>query len=99
MGGVTDHFRRTWARPEHEFVKAEAGSIFYLEAVLTEKEQEEMQSFLRDETKIEEVSRSRDDMSANGIDGISTRVIKRAGAEGVQFVRIVVRGILKVDES
>jgi 3-dehydroquinate dehydratase len=95
MDNVTDHFRRTWARPEREFVEAEPDSMFHLEAVLTEKEEEEMQSFMLDEKKIAEVIRSRDDLSANGIDGISYRVIKAAGAgaEGVKFVRILVRGI------
>jgi hypothetical protein len=60
MDSVTDHFRKTWARPEHEFIEAEASSMFHLEAVLTEKEEEkeEMQSFMLDEKKIAEVSRS-----------------------------------------
>jgi hypothetical protein len=66
--------------------------MFRLEAVLTGKEEKEMQSFLRDETKIAEVIRSRDDMSANGIGRISYRVIKGDGAEGVKFVRILWSG-------
>jgi hypothetical protein len=77
--------------------------MFHQEAVLTEKEEEkekeEMQSFMLDEKKIAEVIRSRDDLSANRIDGISHRVIKAAGAgagaEGVKFVRILLRGILE----
>jgi hypothetical protein len=67
MVSVMDHFRRTWVRPEHELVEAEAGLIFHMEAVLMEmekeeeeeeEEEEEMQSFMLDEKKIAEVIRS-----------------------------------------
>jgi hypothetical protein len=58
--------------------------------VITEKE-EDFQGFLLGEKKIAEVIKSRDDLSANGIDGISCRVIKEVGTEGVKFVRTLVR--------
>jgi hypothetical protein len=57
--------------------------------------EEDLQGFLLDEKKIEEAIKSRDDLSANGIDGISYRVIKGAGAEGVKFMRTLIRGIIK----
>jgi hypothetical protein len=95
MEDVTDHFTRTWARPEEEFIEADQDSRFYLDALITETEEEELKAFLLDEKKIAEVIKSRDDLSASGIDGISYRVIKRVGAEGVKFVRTLVRGIIK----
>jgi hypothetical protein len=91
---VTEHCTRTWARPEQEFVKADEGLRFHLNPMITENE-EEFQGFLLDEKKIAEVIKWRDDLSANGINGISHRVIKGAGAEGVKFVRTLVRGIIK----
>jgi hypothetical protein len=94
MKNVTEHFTRTWARPEQEFIEADQSSRFHLNAVITEKE-EDLQGFLLDEKKIAEVVKSRDDLSANGIEGISYRVIKEAGVEGVKFVRTLVREIIK----
>jgi hypothetical protein len=94
MENVTEHFTRTWARPEQEFIEADQGSRFHLNAVITEQEEEDLQGFFLDEKKIAEAIKSRDDLSANGIDGISYRVIKAAGAEGVKFVRTLVRGII-----
>jgi hypothetical protein len=46
------------------------------------------------EEKIAEVVKSRGDLSASGIDGISYRVIKGAGPEGIKFVRTLIRGII-----
>jgi hypothetical protein len=62
--------------------------------MITENE-EGLQGFLLDEKNITEVIKSRDDLSLNGIDGISYRVIKGAGVEGVKFMRTLVRGIVK----
>jgi hypothetical protein len=87
MEEVTEHFTTTWARPEQDFIEANQGSRFHLEARITEKDDDELQRFMLDEEKIAEVIKSRDDLSANGIDGISYRVIKGAGPEGVKFVR------------
>jgi hypothetical protein len=89
------HFTRTWAIPEEDFIEADRHSRFHLDAVITEAKGDELQGFLLDEKKIAEVIKSRDDLSASGIDSISYRVIKRAGAEGVKFVRTLVRGIIK----
>jgi hypothetical protein len=95
MNEVTDHFTRTWAKPEQQFIEAEPESRYHLEAKITDDEEEKLQGYLLDEKKIAEVIKSRDDLSANGTDGISYRVIKAAGAEGVKFVRTLVRGIIK----
>jgi hypothetical protein len=95
MEEVTEHFTKTWARPEQDFIEANQGSRLHLEARITDKEEDELQGFILDEEKITEVIKSRDDHSANGIDGINYRVIKGAGPEGVKFVRTLVRGITK----
>jgi hypothetical protein len=95
MEDVTEHFTRTGARPEEDIIEADRHSRFHLDAVITEAEGDELQGFLLDEKKIAEVIKSRDYLSASGIDGISYRVIKGAGAEGVKFVRTLVRGIIK----
>jgi hypothetical protein len=95
MEEVTEHFTKSCARPEQDFIEANQGSIFHMEARNTEKEEDELQGFMLDEEKIAEVIKSRDDLSANGIDGISYPAIKGAGPEGVKFVRTLVRGIIK----
>jgi hypothetical protein len=92
---VAEHVTKTWARPEQDFIEANQGSRFHLEARITEKEGDELQGLMLDEEKIAEVIKSRDDLNANGIDGISCGVIKGAGPEGVKFVRMLVRGIMK----
>jgi hypothetical protein len=92
MENVTEPFTRTWARPEQEFIEADQGSRFHLNAVITEQE-EDLQGVLLDEKKIAEVITSRGNPSANGIHGISYRVTK--GAEAVKFVRRLIRGIIK----
>jgi hypothetical protein len=94
MENVTEHFTRTWARPEQEFIEADQGSRFHVNAVIMGQE-EDLQGFLLDEKKIAELIKPRDDLSANGVDGISYRVIKGAGAEGVKFVWTLIRGIIK----
>jgi hypothetical protein len=37
MEEVTEYFTKTWARPEQDFIKANQGSRFPLEARITEK--------------------------------------------------------------
>jgi hypothetical protein len=95
MEEVTEHFLKTWARPERDFIEAEAGSRFYLDARISDNEEDELPGFPLDEDKVAEVIRSRDDLSANGLDGISYRMIKGTGPEGVRFVRRLVRRIIK----
>jgi hypothetical protein len=48
-----------------------------------------------DEMNIEIVIKSTDVLSACGVDGISYRIIKGAGAEGVAFIKLLVRKCIK----
>jgi hypothetical protein len=48
-----------------------------------------------DEANIEAVIKSRDDLSACGVDGISYRIMKGSGAERVAFMKLLVRGCIK----
>jgi hypothetical protein len=83
---VTEHFAKTWSRPKEYFQEAEEGALFALEPRITENDQEEMKAFMMDERNIEDVIKSRQDLSACGTDGINDRIIKGAGQEGLQFV-------------
>jgi hypothetical protein len=78
-------------KPTQEYIEADQGSRFHLNAVVTEQK-EDLQGFLLDEKKIAEVIKSRDDLSAIGIDGISYRVIKETE---VKSVKALIRGIIK----
>jgi hypothetical protein len=92
---VTEHFRMTWAPPEEDFVEANEDSEFHLDKLIGEDEETELESFMMNETNIAEVIRSREDLSACGVDGISYRIMKGAGAEGVKFVKLLVRGCIR----
>jgi hypothetical protein len=89
MAEMKDHFRKIWAWPDHEFVEAEENSIFHLEVKIKERE-EEMETFMLDDKTMEEVIKSRDDLSASGVDGISYQIMKGAGTAGVKFIRLLV---------
>jgi 3-dehydroquinate dehydratase len=92
---VSEHFKETWARPREEFVEAAENSIFHLNSVMEGEEDEEMTNFIMDEKNIAEVIRSREDLSACGVDGVSYRIMKGAGAEGVKFMKQLVRGCIR----
>jgi hypothetical protein len=92
---VTEHSRETWSRPDENFVEAREYSIFHLDGRITETEEEEMTRFMIDEANIEAIIKSRDDLSACGVDGISYRIMKGAEAEGVVFMKLLVRGCIK----
>jgi hypothetical protein len=42
MEEVPEHFTKTWARPEQDFIEAEPGSRFYLEARISDNEEDEL---------------------------------------------------------
>jgi hypothetical protein len=54
-----------------------------------------MEEFVLNEKNIAEVIRSREDLSACGIDEISDRIMKGAGAEGISFIKNLVRGCIR----
>jgi hypothetical protein len=88
---VTEHFKRTWARPEDDFVEADDSSVFHLNPLITDREEEEMERFILDEKNISEVIKLREDLSSCGVDGVSYRIMKGAGTEGVKFMKLLVR--------
>jgi hypothetical protein len=95
MDAVTEHFRATWARSLEDFVDAEQDAVFHLEPQITEEDEEDMEEFVLNENNITEVIKSREDLSACGVDGISYRVMKVAGTEGVKFIQNSVRACLR----
>jgi hypothetical protein len=62
---------------------------------MEEREEEEMEAFMLDEKNIAEVIKSREDLSASGVDGISYRIMKGAGAAGVKFMKLLVRASIR----
>jgi hypothetical protein len=92
---ATEHCRRIWSRPEDDFVEATDDSMVHLESRITEEDDEEMTNFMINEVNIETVIKSRDDLSACRVDGISYRIMKGAGTEGVKFMKLLVLGCMK----
>jgi hypothetical protein len=95
METVKEHFREVWARPEEDFVEADADSIFHLEPKMTPEDEETLEEFMLNEKNISEVIKSREDLSASGVDGISYRILKGAGAEGVKFMKHLIRACIQ----
>jgi hypothetical protein len=95
MTKVTDHFKEVWAPPQDEFCEAEEGSIFRLEQKIGDDEEVQMEAFMLNTKNIADVIRSRADLSACGVDGISYRIIKGAGEEGIKFIRVLVRACIQ----
>jgi hypothetical protein len=95
MENVTEHFRETWSKPLDDFIEAEEESPFYLESRITGEDEDEMEEFMLDEKNIAEVIKSREDLSACGVDGISYRIMKGAGAEGTKFMKNIIRASLR----
>jgi hypothetical protein len=62
-------------------VESEEGSNFHLELQITKEDEEEMEEIMFDEKNIAQVIKSREDLTASGIDGINYGMRKRAGAE------------------
>jgi hypothetical protein len=54
-----------------------------------------MEAFMLNDRNIEEVIKSRQDLSASGIGGISYRILKAAGKEGVKFIKLLVRTCIR----
>jgi hypothetical protein len=48
---------------------------------ITEVYEEKIEEFMFDEKNIAQVIKSQEDLTASGIDGRSSRIMKRAGAE------------------
>jgi hypothetical protein len=92
---VTEHFATAWARSQTDFREAEQGTPLALELQVTENGQEEMEAFMLNDRNIGEVIKSRQDLSASGIDGISYRIIKAADKEGVKFIKLLARTCIK----
>jgi hypothetical protein len=101
-GTITGHFGESWSAGIDEFHEATAGSEFYLEPKIEEQDSDDMAAFMLDEKNIEAVINSRQDLSANGVDGIGYRIIKGAKKEGVKFIRLLVEACMrngKIPES
>jgi hypothetical protein len=92
---ITAHFGTSWSAGIDEFREAAPESEFYLEPKIEEAEGDEMAIYMLDERNIDAVIKSRQDLSASGADGISYRIIKKAGKGGVKFIRILVETCIR----
>jgi hypothetical protein len=95
METVSEYFMEIWSRPLEDTAETEGGSMFHLDPGIIAQEGEDMQEYMLDEKNIAEVIKSRQDLSASGVDGISYRIMKGAGTEGVKFIQNIVRGCLR----
>jgi hypothetical protein len=96
---VEGHYRATWARPENGFGEAQPGSPLFLEEILPREEESEMKEFMLKKENIKNVIKSRQDLSACGPDGISYRIIKSAGGQGVKFMRILINASIECGKT
>jgi hypothetical protein len=92
---LTEHFARSWARGTDQFQEAREGAEFHLEAKIGDTEHEELEASMLDEKRIRDVIKSRQDLSASGVDGIGYRIIKAAGKEGVSFMRLLIGACIR----
>jgi hypothetical protein len=90
-----NHFEQTWSSPEQEFFEADSNSPFYLETNANEGMSDLLENFMLKEENIEEVIKSRNDLSASGPDGITYRMIKAMGKQGVQFMKSIIKATLR----
>jgi hypothetical protein len=99
METVSEYFREIWSRPLEDIAETEEGSMFHLDPRITAQEDEDMQEYMLNEKNIAEVIKSRQDLSASGVDGISYRIMKGAGTEGVKFIKTSCDAVYEVNES
>jgi hypothetical protein len=71
------------------------GSAFCRNPKITERDEEEMNSLMRSEKSIAARIRSREILSACGIDGMNYRIMKAAGKEDVSFVQLLIRADIR----
>jgi hypothetical protein len=90
---VAEHFRKTCAQPKEDFRETRPDSQFFLELKITERDEGQgaLESFMLNHENIKEMIRSREDLNARGVDRISYRIMKRAGATGVKFMKLLIR--------
>jgi hypothetical protein len=87
---IMTHFGQSWLAGIDEFQEAGPESEFDLELRIVEQEGDEETVYMQDEKNIEAVIKSRQDLSASGVDRISYRITKGAKGKGVKFVSIFV---------
>jgi hypothetical protein len=66
---VTAHFTATWALPDTDV---------YLDQKIPAEGSEEMVEYMVEEKHIRDIINSRDDLSACGVDGVSSQLFKAA---------------------
>jgi hypothetical protein len=92
---ITDHFAHSWAKGIDEFRAAEDHTGFQLDPRIVDREDDDLQAFMLNEKNIDDATKSRQNLSASGIDGISYRIIKAAKKDGVRFIRLLVEACLR----
>jgi hypothetical protein len=83
MAEVAEDFRETSSMSLEDVVEAEEGSIFIWVTNYRSRRRKrrKTEEFLLGEENIAKVIKSQEDLTTSGIDGISSRIMKGAGAE------------------
>jgi hypothetical protein len=92
---LTECYRETWAPPEREFYEADEESKFHLNRKISEDASSEMEEYMMEMKNIQDVIRSRGDLSAYGVDGIGYGILKGAGGEGIKFMQTIIRASIR----
>jgi hypothetical protein len=83
---MTVRFQHNLARGLSEFRELTEGHEFYLDVRIGDEEDGQLEAFMLNERNIAELIKSRQDVSASRVDGISYQVIKSANKDRIQFI-------------
>jgi hypothetical protein len=93
---ITSHFRETLAPLHEEFEEAPGEHPFHLQARITEENgSEDMEELMLSDKSIKAVLPSRQDVSANGNNGIGYRIIKATGPQGIKFMKLITKAAMR----
>jgi hypothetical protein len=93
---ICAHYRWTWGLPKQKFFEAEQDCPFHLNKKLPDEDvPETMIEYMLSTENILVIITSRDELSACGNDGISSRIMKAAGPEAVKLMKRIVKAIFR----
>jgi hypothetical protein len=94
-GMVTAHFTATWAPPREDLAEALPNTDVYLDQKIPTEGSEEMEEYTVEEKHIRDVIKSRDDLSACGVDGVSYQLFKAAKQGSVEFMKHIITASIR----
>jgi hypothetical protein len=88
---VTEHSAEAWALPPRDFQEVGQCSIFYLEEGLVRSGSTEMEDYILDEKRIQEMIASRADLSTCSVLSITYWIFKAAKRKHIAVLKPVIK--------